>query len=303
MPQLNYSHLHYFYMIAREGSIVKAAKILHLSPQTISGQLGVFENYLGMTLFDRKGKRLILNDAGKLVLSYAEDIFALGSELQQSLKASEPGQRIVITVGVIDVIPKILAFDILQHSFELPGPIKLVSRESDFDSLLADLALNKIDLIISDRPLSPGIPIKAYNHSLGQSGLSFYADKASAEILKENFPHSMHQYPYLMSSDKSVQKISLLSWFDQLEITPTIVAEFDDSALLKFFGQSGYGIFCTPTTIEDHVIEQYNVSLIGRTTDIYENYFAISAERKIKHPGVKILVEKGKLFFESKGRF
>lgn len=301
MAQLNYSHLYYFFTVAREGSIVKAAEVLHLTPQTISGQLSVFENQLGVALFDRKGKRLILNDSGKLVFSYADDIFALGHELQQSLTASEPGLRHVLTVGVIDVIPKILAFDILQHGLDLQGRVKLVCREGDFDALLAELVLNKIDIILSDRPLSPGIPVKAYNHRLGHSGLSFYTDRLTAGEMIDNFPRSMHQRPFLISGDKSVQKISLLSWFDQIEIRPDIIAEFDDSALMKFFGQSGYGVFSTPTAIEAHVLEQYDVSVIGRTTDIGENFFAISPERKLKHQGVKMLVEKGKLFFQSNG--
>jgi len=296
--QLNYNHLRYFYTIAREGSIVKAAESLHVSPQTISGQLSVFEAYLGVMLFDRKGKRLVLNDAGKLVYSYAEDIFNLGTELQQSLKAQDPSQQFVFTVGVIDVIPKILASTILEKSFELAGPIKLVCREGDFEALLAELALNKIDLILSDRPLVPGTPIRAYNHLLGESGTSFYAEKNAAPKLKSSFPQSLDQHPFLICGDKSSQKINLQSWFELEQIHPIIVAEFDDSALMKFFGQSGYGVFSTPTIIEEHVIRQYDVDVIGRSTLISERFYAISPERKVKHPGVKLLVEYAKSIFE-----
>ena len=290
-PQLNYNHLRYFYTVAREGSIVKAAQALHLSPQTISGQLTVFEEYLGVTLFDRKGKRLHINDAGKMVYSYAEDIFSLGAELHQSLKMQSPQQQLAFTIGVVDVIPKILASNILEKSFELEDPIKLICRQGDFDSMLAELALNKIDLIISDRPLSPGMPIKAYNHYLGESGISFYADKASAEKMKKSFPQSLDQHPFLICGDKSTQKITLQSWFELEKINPNIVAEFDDSALMKFFGQSGYGVFCTPSIIERHVTRQYNVSVIGRTRAIKERFYAISPERKVKHPGVKMLID------------
>ena len=289
--QLNYNHLRYFFTIAREGSIVKAAELLHLSPQTISGQLTVFEEYLGLILFDRQGKRLIVNDAGKLVYSYAEDIFALGLELQQSLNMHDPKQSVVFTVGVVDVIPKILAFNILEKCFDLDESIKLVSREGDYGDLLADLALNKIDLIISDRALAPGVAVKAYNHYLGECGVSFYSTNDTASSLKKGFPKTLDQYPFLICGDKSNQKIDLQSWFDDEKINPVIVAEFDDSALMKFFGQSGYGVFTTPSTIESHVTEQYGVSVIGRTEAVSERFYAISPERKIKHPAVKLLVD------------
>jgi len=284
--QLNYNHLRYFHAVATEGSVVKAAEILHVSPQTISGQLTVFEDYLGVNLFDRKGKRLVINDIGKLVFSYAEDIFSLGAELQQSVKARDTLQHFIFTVGVTDVIPKILAVDILESSFDLEGPVKLVCREGDFDSLLSELALNKLDLILSDRPLPPGVPIKAFNHFLGECGLSFYADTKSARRLKKNFPASLHQHPFLMCGDKSSQKINVQSWFEDEQIYPNIVAEFDDSALMKYFGQSGHGAFCTPGIIEAHVARQYGVSVIGTTDEVTERFYAISPERKVKHPGV-----------------
>ena len=291
MSQLNYNHLRYFYAVAKEGSIVKAAKVLHVSPQTISGQLTVFEAYLGSPLFERKGKRLILNDMGQLAISYAEDIFALGSELQQILKSQNVLNPLVFTVGVVDVIPKILAFNIIRCCFDLDDPIKLVCREGDLETLLADMALNKIDLILSDRPLPPAMPLKAYNHHLGESGVSFYANKREAKKLAKDFPRSLHQWPFLLSGDKSAQKVDLISWFDQSEIQPIIKAEFDDSALMKFFGQAGYGVFCSPSIIEDHILDEYDVRVIGRTDDIAEHFYAISPERKLKHPGVKLIVD------------
>jgi len=180
----------------------------------------------------------------------------------------------------------------------LAGPIKLVCREGDFEALLAELALNKIDLILSDRPLVPGTPIRAYNHLLGESGTSFYAEKNAAPKLKSSFPQSLDQHPFLICGDKSSQKINLQSWFELEQIHPIIVAEFDDSALMKFFGQSGYGVFSTPTIIEEHVIRQYDVDVIGRSTLISERFYAISPERKVKHPGVKLLVEYAKSIFE-----
>lgn len=299
MPQINYQHLRYFFTVAREGSVVKAADSLNLSPQTVSGQLSVFEDYLGVKLFDRKGKRLLLNNTGKMVYGYAEDIFALGNELQSSLSGQNIGQQFVFAVGVVDVIPKIFAFDLLKTCFELDDPLRLVCREGDLDSLLAELALSKIDLILSDRPLAPGGALKAYNHLLGESGLTFYTDKTSAKSYRKHFPQSLDQKPFLICSDNSSQQINLLSWFDELGINPIIAAEFDDSALMKFFGQSGYGVFCTPTTIEEHVTKHYKVAIIGRTEDVRERFYAISPERKLKHPGVKLLVDTAKLKFEN----
>jgi len=290
LNQLNYHHLYYFYIVAREGSIIKASKILHLTPQTVSGQLTAFENYLGKQLFDRKGKRLVLNETGKITLSYAEDIFNLGSELQNTLSNINTSQKVTFAVGVVDVIPKILSFDLMKPCLDLEEPIHLISREGDFDNLLASLALNKLDLIISDRPLTPGTPIKAYNHLLGETGLTFFATKDKAKQLRNNFPKSLSGEPLLISGDKSNQKINLMSWLNEIQIRPNVVAEFDDSALLKYFGQAGYGIFCIPSINETHINNQYGAEIIGRTTGVKERFYAISPERKIKHPAVKHLV-------------
>lgn len=301
MQQLNYNHLRYFYAVARHGSIVKAAEAVHVSPQTISGQLSQFEDYLGKPLFDRIGKRLVMNDAGKLAYSYAEDIFSLGHELQQSLGAGYATQQLVFTVGVTDVIPKILASNILLRCFELGGEVKIVCREGDFDSLMGELAMNKIDLVVSDRPLAPGTPIKAYSHELGASGLSFYATKKHARKLAKSFPQSLDKSEFLISGDKSNQRINLQSWFEREGINPNIVAELDDSGLMKYLGQMGLGVFCTPTTIESHVTQQYNVAVVGRSDQVQERYYAISPERKVRHPGVRLLLDSAREIFAAAG--
>lgn len=292
MPQqLNYKHLHYFYTTAREGSIAGAASFLHVSPQTISGQLGVFQDYLGVELFDRKGKQLVMNDMGKMVYTYADDIFSLGAELQQSIQNHDNKEQLRFAVGVTDVIPKMLSVNILENIFRLDDSVKLICREGDFDTLLAELALNKLDLILTDRQLPPGIPIRAYSHFLGECGLTFYAGKRTAKKLQHKFPQSLHQQPFLICGDKSTLKINLRSWFESQDILPQIVAECDDSALIKYFGQSDYGVFCTPTIIESHVVRQYGVSVIGRTDEVKERFYAISPERKVKHPGVRQLLD------------
>lgn len=299
--QLNYRHLHYFYTTAREGSIADAAEHLHVSPQTISGQLSVFQDYLGVQLFDRKGKRLVMNAMGKMVYDYAEDIFSLGSELQKNIHARDNKEELYFAVGVAEVIPKILAVNILKPCFKASDPMRLVCREGDLDSLLSEMALNKLDLILTDRPLPPGIPIKAYNHFLGESGLTFYASKRTAQYLKADFPRSLHQQPFLICGEKSNQKINLCSWFESEEIAPHIIAECDDSALIKYFGQSDFGVFCTPQIIENHVMRQYGVALVGRTDAVKERFYAISPERKVKHPGVRLLLESAREIFEVSG--
>ncbi len=284
MQQLNYHHLYYFYVTAREGSIIRAAESLNLTPQTISGQIATLEDYLGKQLFERRGKRLFLNETGNYVFSYAEDIFRLGSELQQNLKHQGSGHHLQFTIGVTDIIPKVLAFDLFKTCLDNDDSLKLVCKEGDLNSLLADLAVSKLDIIFSDHPLPTNSNIKAYNHFVGETGMAFFSTKDSCEALSENFPQSLHKHSLLLPGEKSTQKAELQAWFDRLSIAPDVVAEFEDSALMKLFGQAGYGVFCTPIPIAQHVMEQYNVELIGTTTDITEDFYLISPERKLKHP-------------------
>jgi|TARA_B110000902_G_scaffold266215_1_gene353092 LysR family transcriptional activator of nhaA len=294
MAQLNYHHLYYFYVTATEGSISKASKQLNLTPQTISGQIGLLENAFGFLLFDRVGKKLILNERGELTYNYARDIFGLGDELQQTIKGQYQGQQQIFTVGITDALPKVLAFDLFRSCFDGQENIRLVCKESDLDSLTAELAINMLDVILSDRPLQPGSHVKAYSHIIGEGGVSFFARKDIAKTLKANFPGSLHHQPFLISGEKSVQRQNLMTWFDSLNIQPSIKAEFEDSALTKLFGQAGYGVFCTPSSIEKHVTEQYNVDIVGRTTDIKEHLYLLSPERKLKHPAVVPLFEHAK---------
>jgi len=291
MQQLNYHHLYYFFVTAREGSIMRAAELLHLTPQTVSGQISTFEDYLGKKLFDRKGKRLILNQQGQYVYSYAEDIFSLGAELLQNLKQQEPGSQLLFTIGVTDIIPKVLAFDLFKTCLDHEENLKLVCKEGDLDSLLVDLALNKIDIIFSDQPLPPGANVKAYNHFVGETGMTFFADPSLSKKMQGEFPQSLDKFPMLLPGEKSTQRVELTAWFDRLNIVPDIVAEFEDSALMKLFGQSGYGVFCAPSPIAEHVAEQYQVDVIGASSEITEDFYLISPERKLKHPAALHLFE------------
>ena len=246
MPQLNYHHLHYFYVTAREGSIAKAAEILHVTPQTVSGQISIFESYLGMRLFDRQGKRLLLNPHGAIAFRYAEDIFSLGRELQDTLGQKQQGRLAVFTIGVTDVIPKVLAFNLIKPMLKDFESTRLIYREGDLEGLLAELAINRVDVILADRPRMPGSHVKAFSHFLGETAVSFFTSANSDNSLRTSFPECLNNRPLLISSDKSSIKYNLLSWLERQRIRPKVVAEFDDSAMLKLFGQEGYGIFCAP---------------------------------------------------------
>lgn len=292
MKQLNYNHLYYFYLIAKEGSIAKACKILHLTPQTISGQLATLEDYLGLKLFERSGKKLVLNEHGKKVFSYAEDIFNLGHELLQSLGPNQLNQKMTFTVGITDVIPKVFCYDFLKPVFDSDLPIKLVCREGELDHLLAELALNKLDVILSDCPIPPGRKVKAYSHKAIDSGLTFYIANNQSHLISGDFPQNLNQQKLLIPGEQSSLRLSLLSWLKDNDLHPEIVAEFDDSALTKLFGQAGYGIFCTPSMVENHVLKTYQVQVIGRTEEIKEQLYLITADRKFKHPALVAIKEK-----------
>lgn len=297
MSKLNYHHLQYFHAIAKSGSIARASEILHITPQTLSTQLSTLEERLGYQLFERRGKRLLLNDMGRISLRYAEEIFSLGDELVYSLKNHSTDFTFRFSIGVTDVIDKILSFNILKEVYSMDDRIRLICKETGLEVLLSELAVNKLDAILSDTPLPSGSPIKAFNHLLGESGFTFFSDKKRARKLRRNFPYSMSGEFFFTAGESSNQRLNLLSWFDHLNIDPNIAGEFDDSALAKYFSQAGYGLFCAPTIAEKHIMKQFNVSVIGRTQDITERFYLISPERMVKHPAVHHLLEKGKELF------
>lgn len=299
MFRLNYHHLQYFHAIATHGSIAKASTAIHITPQTLSAQLSLLEQQLGCSLFDRKGKRLILNDMGRTAFSYSQKIFGLGDELLHTMKNHSSQFDLRFSLGVTDVIAKVFSFNLLKSLYEMNDSIKLVCRESSLDLLLGELAINKLDAILSDIALPTGSPIKAYSHLLGKCGLSFFAAKSLAATLSDGFPHSLNQTAMFTAGEGSNQHLNVVSWFGQQGIAPSIIGEFDDSALVKYFGQAGLGVFCAPSIIEDHVIEQFDVALVGRTADITEHFYLISPQRKIKHPVVKHLLNEGRKLFKA----
>ncbi|MAD16310.1 MAG: LysR family transcriptional regulator [Alteromonadaceae bacterium] len=292
MNQLNYQHLYYFYVTATEGSIIKAASVLHLTPQTISEQIRTLEAYFGFDLFDRVGKRLQLNSQGQLTYNFAKNIFNMGNELLLSVRNQKQNQQHMLSIGVTDVLPKILAFEMFQRCLKAHPNVRLVCKEGDLNSLTAQLALSKVDGILSDQPLLNTSNVKAYNHLLARSGLSFFVAQDLAERFFD-FPQCLDNQPFLLPGDKSAQKLSILAWFAKHNINPQIAAEFDDGALMKLFAQRGYGVFCAPTSAEHHIEKQYKVRVIGRTDLITEHLYLISPERKVTNPLLSPLVIKG----------
>lgn len=286
MKQLNFHHLQYFYAVAKEGSVTRAAEAMNVTPQTVSGQISTFEDYIGAPLFKREGKRLEPNSLGLITLRYADDIFNLGNELSRTLATQDVGKVANFNVGIVDVIPKVMVFEMLNDCFDLDTRFVLECHEGDLPSLLADLSINKLDLIISDQPLPVGVSVRAVNHYLGQSGVTFFTSKGESDKYRDDFPHSLHKAPFLMPSRNSAQYQNLISWFVKSKVAPTIVAEVDDSALLKFFGQTGRGIFCVSSAVEHDVLEQFDVDVIGRIDSVSDRYYGILPERKIKHPAV-----------------
>ncbi|MGB5398155.1 MAG: transcriptional activator NhaR [Gammaproteobacteria bacterium] len=288
---INYKHLHYFWVVAKQGGIARASEHLHLTPQTISGQLSLLEENLGEALFKRVGRNLELTDTGRLALSYADEIFSLGGELEEVVRNLPDGRPLVFKVGVADVVPKSIACRLLAPSLQLPEPVRIVCREDGIDALLAELALHRIDLVIADGPISTNVNVRGYNHQLGECGISFFAVPRLAASLRKNFPHSLKDAPMLLPGEVTVVRSRLEQWLDGLHIHPRIVGEFDDSALMKAFGQAGAGVFIAPTPIATEVEKMYGVVVIGQTNEVREQFYAISVERKISHPAVVAITE------------
>ena len=289
--KLNLKHLRYFWSVASHGSIARAADALYLTPQTISGQLRELEQQIGSKLFQRDGRQLVLTETGRLVFSYADEMFRLGLELQDVISGRTPGSSITVKVGVAMVVPKLVAYRVLEPILQMPDPVNLVCHEAPLVDLLADLSVHKLDAVLADSPVNPALNIRAYNHPLGESGVSFFGVPGQADSLGSDFPQSLNGLPILMPSSGSNLRRSLETWFDRHSIEPQVVAEIDDRALMKAFGERGAGVFTTPTAVEQDVLNKYEVEVIGRTEEIKERFYVISPERRIKHPAVTAVTE------------
>jgi LysR family transcriptional regulator, transcriptional activator of nhaA len=282
MEWLNYHHLLYFWVVAREGSIVAATKKLNLTQPTISAQLRLLEESLGEQLFRKSGRGLVLTEAGRIALRYADEIFALGRELRDTLHDRPTGRPLRVTVGIADVVPKLVAYRVLRPAFAAAKEVSIVCREASPETLLNLLAQHEVDLVLTDAPASAA-PLRAFNHFLGESGTTFFA-APSMVALRRNFPRSLAGAPLLLPGAATQIRRALEHWLETSAIAPRRVGEFDDLALMTAFGRAGTGIFPGPTVIEREVETQYGVRIIGRLPEVKERYYAISAERKIKNP-------------------
>jgi LysR family transcriptional activator of nhaA len=291
MRHLNYNHLLYFWTVAKEGSIAKAAHSLHLTPQTISGQIKLLEESVGEALFSRVGRGLAMTETGHLVYQYADEIFTVGAELTSRVKTGRIILPAVLSVGVVNSIPKLVASHVLQPVLESETSTRLVCHEGGLEALLGDLALHKLDMVLSDRPIPPGLSVKAFSHALGSSEIALFVSKDNTIEYDQDFPQSLHKAPILMPTMDNPIRRALDDWFDRQGISPTIVAEFEDSALMKAFGEAANGIFPAPAAISDEVERMYRCRRIGPAIAVEESYYAISPERKLKHPAVLKIIE------------
>lgn len=286
MSTLNYKHLHYFWAVAKAGGVGKAAERLHLTPQSISGQLGVLEEALATQLFRRTGRTLELTEAGRLVLSYAEEIFVLGEELQEALRNQPASRTIQFRVGIADMVAKSVAYQLLEPAIRIEEKPRLQCREGRLDSLLGDLAVHRLDLVIADRPMPSKFNVRGFSHLLGECGLTFLAAPGLAAIHTGAFPRSLDGAPLLLPGEDAAVRPKLMRWLDKLRIHPRITGEFDDSALLNAFGQEGAGIYAVPSTIADSIQKQTGSVRVGQTDQVTEQFYAISTERRLTHPAV-----------------
>ncbi len=285
MYSLNYQHLRYFWAVSRHGNLTRASDELLLTPQTVSTQIRDLEKGLGVELFSRVGRRLVLTDIGRVVYRYANEIFNIGREIQDVVRGL-PGRAMYLAVGVADVVPKLIAHHLIEPAIQLKEPVRVICREGRTDRLLAELAIHKLDVVLSDAPIPPGVKIRAYNHLLGESQVTFMASDRLARNCRKGFPESMNGAPILLPTEGTTLRATLEQWFDSLEIRPMVAGEFEDSALLKAFGQAGVGVFAVPSVIQGEVGRQYGVEPIGVVEGIVERFYAISLERKVRHPAV-----------------
>ncbi len=290
MDWLNYHHLYYFWVIARTGSITRATQELHLTQPTLSAQLRCLEDSLGEPLFHRNSRSLVLTEIGRVAFQYAEEIFALGRDFQQAIKG-KGGAGLRLQVGIADVLPKLIAQQILLPVYQLQEPVRLICREDRQERLLADLALHALDVVLTDAPLGQTVKVRAFNHLLGESPVALFGSAALAKKLRKQFPQSLVDAPLLLPTENTMLRRSVEQWLSDRGLVPRIVGEFEDSALMKSFGRVGVGVFAAPLLMANAILTQYDCELIGPLDGVIERFYAISVERRIKHPAVAAICQ------------
>lgn len=289
MEWLNYHHLLYFWTVAKEGSVTAAAETLRLSQPTVSGQIKLLEESLGEKLFRRVGRGLGLTEMGKIAYRYADGIFGLGRELQDVFAGRNTRRAQKLTIGVSDLVPKLVLHRLIEPALKMDDPVQVVCREDKTERLLAELSVHDLDLVLAELPIAGQARIRAFNHLLGETGVTFFATPNLARKFRSGFPGSLDDAPILVPTENTILRRSLEHWFGSIGVRPRIVAEFEDRALFKAFGSEGAGMFPGPAAIEDEICDVYRVKKVGYTDKVVEQFYAISVERRIKHPAVQLI--------------
>lgn len=287
---MNLKHLRYFWTVARLGGVARAAERLDLTPQTVSGQIRLLEEELGAALFRPAGRGLELTDAGRLALSFAEEMLALNDEMKAAVSARQKRQLPSLRVGITDVVPKTLAYRLLAPLGRLPEPVRLLCREGHLDLLLGELALLRLDVVIADRPMPPGLAVRGHSHKLGESKVGFYA---APPLIQDGvaFPDCLDDAPMLLPGHGAIVRGQIEQWLNSERLNPRIMGEYDDSALMKAFGEAGAGFFPAPALLAQEICARYGVHLAGQADSIRESFWLISAERRISHPAIRLLID------------
>jgi LysR family transcriptional activator of nhaA len=287
---MNLKHLHYFWTVARTGSVARASERLHLTPQTISAQIKLLEDSLGVDLFRPVGRGLELTEAGQVALSYANEIHDLSNELKNALTAHRGRPSAPFRVGISDVVPKSFAYRLLAPVGEPPEPVRLICREGPLDLLLSELALHRLEMVVADRPMPAGLNVRAHSHKLGESPIAFFAAPEIAAACG-SFPACLDDAPILLPGQGAAIRGQIERWFGDMRISPRVMGEFDDGALLKAFGQAGGGFFPAPAALAQEIVHRYRVREVGRVDEVRETFWLISGERRISHPAVRAVME------------
>ena len=291
MEWLNYHHFFYFWVVAKRGSITQASKELRLAHPTISAQIHRLEEVLGEKLFERKGRQLVLTEFGRVALRYADEIFSLGREFMDAAKGRPSGRPIRFVVGIADALPKSVVYRILEPAFLLKEDVRVICREGSTEGFMGELAMHTVDVVLSDAPAGPGTSVRAFSHPLGECGTAFFAAPDLAKACRRRFPRSLDGVPFLLPGASSALRRTMEEWFDSLSIRPKVIAEVDDAALAKIAGEAGLGVFAAPDVVEKEVRQRYKVQLIARAKEVRQRFYAISVERKIRHPAVVAISE------------
>ena len=289
---MNFRHLHYFWVTAKAGGVMRAGEQLHTTPQTLSGQIKLLEGWLGRKLFRKSGRQLELTDDGRVALRYADQIFNLGVELEAAIRQARGGQRVLdFRVGVADSVAKSIAYHLLEPALLVSEPVRLICIEGKFPDLLAQLALQRLDLVVADEPMSRRTSVKAFNHPLGRTAMSFFCAPTLMSQIKGRFPACLNGMPMLIHGASASVRQQFEGWLIRHELQPHIVGEFDDGALMTAFGRQGRGVFMAPTVLEAETVAQFGVTVIGRSDELVEEFFAVSVERRIRHPCVVAITD------------